>query len=248
LEVESVEELDFLELSWPLIVKPAREDASLGIDFDSVVRNLDEAKLAVSRILNRLLQPAILEQFIEGREIYVSLLGNQPCRALPLSEIQFGAAFSNKPKIVSYNAKWETDSPECVDSPSVSCVLDDALKTVLVDAAKRAFNALGARDYGRVDFRLSSEGQPFVIDINPNCDLHPDAGFSKAAKSAGMSYEDLALFLVQIALERHHAHSPPDTSRQRRTGQPTFTHRDVHSGGSAMRAGARRPRTHAKSS
>ncbi len=203
--VERLEDVASVALPYPLIVKPAREDASMGVDFDSVVE--DEAGLAraVEAVLRTFHQPALVEQFIRGREIYVPLLGNAPRHALPLTEILFGQAFENRPNIVSYRAKWEEDSPECQDSPAVPCHLDDTeLEARLVRTALEAFTALDCQDYGRVDLRVSPEGVPYVIDINPNCDLHPNAGFAKAAAAAGMDYPALAARLVEIALERTH--------------------------------------------
>lgn len=202
--VERAEDAASIELPFPLIVKPSREDASVGVDFDSVVSDRPALLRAVDRVLSTFHQAALVERFIPGREIYVPLLGNRPHQALPLTEIRFGQAFEHKPNIVSYKAKWEPSSPECIDSPSVACTLDAALQERLVRTAVAAFEALECRDYGRVDLRLSPEGEPYVIDINPNCDLHPSAGFAKAAASAGLDYRALAKRLVEVALERTH--------------------------------------------
>ncbi len=203
--VERLEDAMAVDLPYPLIVKPAREDASVGVDFDSVVHDRAGLARAAEEVLRTFQQPALVEQFITGREIYVPLLGNAPRRALPLTEILFGKAFENRPNIVSYKAKWEAESPECIDSPSVPCTLEDAaLEARLVRTAMDAFSALDCVDYGRVDLRVSPEGVPYVIDINPNCDLHPGAGFAKAAAHAGLDYRALALRLVEIALERTH--------------------------------------------
>ncbi|MHB8873215.1 MAG: D-alanine--D-alanine ligase family protein, partial [Myxococcaceae bacterium] len=114
--VESLDELAELELPFPLIVKPAREDASVGIDFSSVVSDREALARAVGQVLATFAQPALVERYIEGREIYVPLLGNTPRAALPLTEIRFGRAFEGKPRIVSYKAKWDAASPECIDS------------------------------------------------------------------------------------------------------------------------------------
>lgn len=201
------EEVDQVELGWPLIVKPSREDASVGIDFDSVVRDPKALRFAVERVLDNFHQPAVVEQFVEGREIYVPLLGNRPRRALPLTEIAFGAAFEGRPRIVSYRAKWDAESPECKDSVPTPAALEPKLHARVVETGLAAFAALECQDYGRVDLRVSPDGQPWVIDINPNCDLHPQAGFARAALAAGMNYPQLARRLVEIALERTHGNS-----------------------------------------
>lgn len=244
--VESMAELVGVSLPFPLIVKPSREDASVGIDFGSVVEDRAGLGRAVSKVLRGLRQPAVVERYIPGREIYVPLVGNRPRRALPLSEIHFGEAFAERPKIVSYRAKWEPDSAECLDSPSGPCTLAPEVEAKVIDTALAAFDALDCRDYGRVDLRLSAEGQPYVIDINPNCDLHPEAGFAKAAAQAGISYPDLALHLVEIALERTHG----NTSR-RAAGPPTARralgqNRNVLAARGGLRPRAHRPRAHAE--
>lgn len=245
--VERLEDAWTVDLPYPLIVKPAREDASVGVDFDSVVH--DRASLAriAEEVLRTFEQPALVEQFIPGREIYVPLLGNAPRRALPLTEIHFGKTFENRPNIVSYKAKWEADSPECRDSPSGLCVLgDEALEARLVRTAMDAFTALDCLDYGRVDLRVSPEGVPYVIDINPNCDLHPSAGFAKAAAAAGMDYPTLAARLVEIALERTHgnpSHRKKGPGTARRADQPN---RNVLTGRSAVRHRAGGSRAHAE--
>ncbi len=215
--VECAEDLVTVDLPFPLIVKPAREDASVGVTFDSVVNDRQALGRAVLEVLRTFQQPALVERFIAGREIYVPVLGNSPRRALPLSEIHFGQAFQDRPKIVSYAAKWLPESPECLDSPAGPCSLPPKLEEKVVAVAGRAFAALGCRDYGRVDLRVTPAGEPFVIDINPNCDLHPTAGFAKAAAAAGIDYPALAQRLVEIALERSHG-NPSD--RAPRPGAP----------------------------
>ncbi|MBU8896170.1 D-alanine--D-alanine ligase [Corallococcus sp. H22C18031201] len=204
--VRRLEDVLAVDLPWPLIVKPSREDASVGMDFDSVVQDRAALARACEAVLRTFHQPALVEQFIPGREVYVPLLGNHPRQSLPLTEIHFGDTFQDRPNIVSYRAKWEADSPEFRDSPTGPCQLDAVQEARCVQVALEAFAALECQDYGRVDLRVSPEGIPYVIDINPNCDLHPSAGFAKAAASAGMDYPALASRLVEIALERAHGH------------------------------------------
>ncbi|SEL76965.1 D-alanine--D-alanine ligase [Stigmatella aurantiaca] len=245
--VQRLEDVKAVDLPYPLIVKPAHEDASMGVDFDSVVHTPAELARAASAVLSTFHQPALVEQFIQGREIYVPLLGNAPRRALPLTEIHFGQAFENRPNIVSYKAKWETESPECRDSTSALCRLEDtALEERLIQTAVGAFSALDCQDYGRVDLRVSSDGVPYVIDINPNCDLHPGAGFAKAAAAAGIDYPALANRLVEIALERTHgnpSHRSKGPGTARRADPPN---RNVLAGRGPVRHRAGGPRAHAE--
>ncbi len=215
------------DLPLPAIVKPSREDASVGVDFDSVVHTREELARVVDKVVTAFAQPAIAEAYIEGREIYVPLLGNQPRTALPLSEIQFGRAFEGRPNIVSYRAKWESESDEWKDSPSVGCTLPPELEAKVVACAQSAFDALGCQDYGRVDLRLTQSGEPYVIDVNPNCDLHPAAGFAKAAGRAGMDYPELARRLVEIAFERIHGNPSHLSPGQGATSGAARQNRDV---------------------
>ncbi|MET0405980.1 MAG: ATP-grasp domain-containing protein [Cystobacter sp.] len=245
--VDRVEDLDHVTLPFPLIVKPTREDASVGITSASVVHDRAGLRLAVETVLNTLHQPALVEQFIAGREIYVPMLGNAPRRVLPLSEIRFGRFFDDRPNIVTYAAKWEAGSPDYANTASGPClVMDSELEQRLVKTAMEAFAALECRDYGRVDMRVTPEGVPYVIDINPNCDLHPEAGFAKAAASGGMDYRTLARQLVEIALERHHGHP---TARRKGPGAsrvPDSSNRNLLPGRAGLRDRARRSRASAE--
>lgn len=242
--IRSVGELISLSLPFPLIVKPAREDASVGIDFDAVVHDRAALGKAVSRVLRTFRQPALVERYIDGREIYVPLLGNHPRRALPLTEIQYGKAFDNKPRILTYKAKWDETSDECQDSAAKPAQLGAALERRCIETAMAAWSALDCRDYGRVDLRVDRDGQPFVIDINPNCDLHPQSGFAKAAAAAGIGYPDLAWHLIELAQERSHGNSAADNNRSPAARRASGPHRDVLAPRSGMRARAHRPRGH----
>ena len=236
--VQRREELKTLQLPFPLIVKPVREDASVGVELDSVVETPEALERVVGRVLRTFDQPALVERFIAGREIYVSLLGNSPRVALPLTEIHFGDAFKGRPNVLSYRAKWDEWSPECKDSPSGPCVLEPELHEKCVRVALAAFDALECRDYGRVDLRLSPEGEPYVIDINPNCDLSPDAGFAKAAATARWTYPALVRKLVEVALERTHADSAHRRVRSRGARRAAPANRNLLPGRSRLRARA----------
>ena len=239
--VSTLSEVASVQLPFPLIVKPVREDASAGVTFDSVVHDSAALREAVQLVLRTFHQPALVERFVAGREVYVSFLGNTPRVVLPLSEIHFGKAFEGRPRIVSYRAKWETASPECRDSPSGPCLLPPDVESKVVGAALAAFEALGCRDYGRVDLRLSAEGEPYVIDINPNCDLHPQAGYARAAAAAGMDYAALGSRLVDVALERTHGHPSHRASRPGSSRRAVGPNRELLARRGAVRARGHRP-------
>lgn len=194
-----------LELPFPLIVKPTREDASVGIHAGSVVRDRAALERAVRAVLVELRQPALVERFIDGREMYVSLLGNAPPRALPFHEIDFTGLPDELPRIVSYAGKWDTDSAEFIYTRPTRCRIEEPLRAAVERAARDAFDALGLADYARIDVRLAPDGTPYVIDVNPNCDLGESAGFARAAGYGGLDYPSLVEEVCLAALARHEA-------------------------------------------
>jgi D-alanine-D-alanine ligase len=204
--VNSVVECASLALSFPAIVKPAREDASVGISSASVVFNQADLEQRVAHVLETYRQPALAEEFIEGREVYVSVLGcvgGEP-QVFPFFEIDFSDLPADLPKIVSFEGKWVEDSVEYKGTKPVRCEgLSDETRALIAKTALTAFHAVGLRDYGRVDIRLSANGVPYVIDVNPNCDLSELAGgYSRAARAAGLTYRELILRIVSLALAR----------------------------------------------
>jgi D-alanine-D-alanine ligase len=193
-------------LEFPLIVKPVREDASVGISSASVVRDRKALDERVAYVLAHYRQPALVERYVDGREIYVSLLerpGQEP-QVFPFYEIDFSEMPAGVPRIVSFEGKWVQDSVEYRGTLPVRCEgLSPALRSRVAETARAAFDAIGLRDYARIDIRLAEGGTPYVIDVNPNCDLSDLAGgFSKAAKAGGLSYEDVILRLLELALSR----------------------------------------------
>jgi D-alanine-D-alanine ligase len=197
---------DPCDLEFPLIVKPVREDGSVGISRKSVVRDRAELESAVENVAMTLRQPCLVEQFIEGREFNVALLGHPTPRVLPLSEIDFGRLPADLPRIVSYEAKWSSGSIDDMGTvPMLHPTLQNAVAARVRRAAADAFRAVGVRDYGRVDVRLAANGVPYVIDVNPNCDLSPQAGISRAAAAVGIDYASLIALLVRYALRRKRA-------------------------------------------
>ena len=204
--VTSVSESAALQLPFPLIVKPAREDASVGISSASVVHDAQALEKRVASVLENYRQPVLVEEYIEGREIYVSVLErpDQDPQVFPFFEIDFSDMPEDRPKIVSFEGKWVEDSIEYKGTRPVRCEkMSPELRARVSKTALDAFRAIGLRDYARMDLRLSPDGVPYVIDVNPNCDLSDLAGgYSKAAKAAGLSYRDLILHIVGLALAR----------------------------------------------
>ena len=195
-----------LGVSFPAIVKPAREDASVGICSASVVADQQALEGRVAHVLEHYQQPALVEEFVDGREIYVSVLEQvgRELQVFPFFEIDFSDMPADRPNIVSFEGKWVEDSVEYKGTRPVRCEgLTPELRATIARTALAAFRAVGLRDYGRMDFRLSKDGIPYVIDVNPNCDLSDLAGgYSRAAKAAGLSYKDLILRIAELALAR----------------------------------------------
>lgn len=187
-------------LKFPVISKLVKEDASIGISENSVSCNKADLLTQLEFLVSSYGQNIILEEYIEGREFNVAVLGNHP---LPVSEISFNSLPDNLPKIVTYEGKWIADTVYYNNTvPRCPADIDINTKLLLEQTAIRAYHTLNCRDYARVDIRLSNDGVPFVIEVNPNPDISSDSGFNRAAKTAGMDYGILLNKIVNLALER----------------------------------------------
>ena len=190
-------------LDYPWFVKLAHEDASVGITQDNLVASPGALRQRARELMAEHRQGVLAERYVEGRELNVTLIGNPPeLEVLPLHEIDFAAMPAERPHIVSYAAKWDEGH---VDYAGTKPVPLRAASRELVDSventARAAWVALGLRDYGRIDLRVDAHG-PWVIDVNPNPDISPDAGVVRAARIAGMSYAQLIARSVDVAHRR----------------------------------------------
>lgn len=188
------------KLKFPVILKLLTEDASIGISEYSVVKNFKELKEHVDFLLSAYKQSIIAEEYIDGRELNVAILGN---RTLPISEIEFKGLPEGLPKIVTYDGKWIADSVYYENTkPKCPADLDARTKKRIEVIALQAFKALGCRDYARVDLRLDENGIPFVIEVNPNPDISSDSGFARAASADGLNHSELLFTITKFALSR----------------------------------------------
>jgi D-alanine-D-alanine ligase len=193
-------------LSFPLIVKPIAEDASIGIDRHCVVHSEAALNDRVSFVHDQFHQAALVEEFIEGRELNIALLAKSPTEfeALPISEIIFEGLPDSYPKILSYESKWLTRSDVYkATMPKCPADLEPALAERLRKIAVEAAICVGLKDYGRVDFRLrQGDNAIFVLEVNPNPDITFDSGFVRAAEATGRSHGDAVCEILERALER----------------------------------------------
>jgi D-alanine-D-alanine ligase len=188
----------------PGIVKLLHEDASIGMTSANVATSATELRARARELITEHRQPVIVERYVTGREVNVSVLGTgAAAMALPLHEINFAAMPQGSPHIVSYAAKWDEQHPEYLGTqPTRLRDVSPALRAAITQTALETYNVLGVRDFGRVDLRIDEHGVPWVIDVNPNCDVSPDAGFVRAAKAAGLGYPELLRTICELAFDR----------------------------------------------
>ena len=200
------------DLRFPLIVKPPQEDASLGITSKSVVRDVRELLGTMDSLQREFQSPVLVEEFVEGREFYVGVLGNADPQAFPVMELDFSAFPAERPKIASYEAKWgeggtggegETGAEFAGTKSVFPTDLSPELVQRMQAVSLEAFGALRLRDYGRVDLRVSVDEQIYVIEVNPNCYLERTGEFARAAAEAGIAHEALVGRIMELALARY---------------------------------------------
>lgn len=194
-------------LKFPLIVKPAHEDASVGINVDSVVNNKLELFKKIEFILKNYHQPALVEEYIHGRELNLAIIGNgSSIELLPISEIMFKFK-EDLPNIVSYKAKWVTDSDESQKTVGICPTeLSKEIEKHIKRLAMDAYNLTGCKDYARIDFRLQ-DNIPYILEVNPNPGINTDSGFVRSADVAGMSYDKLIHRILSEAMKRYNIKS-----------------------------------------
>ncbi len=198
------------DLQFPVIVKPKREDGSIGIEFNAVVGSIKEMMERIDAIHADLDSPVLIEEYIEGRELYVSVLGNDPPEALPVVELNLSDLPAGTPRIAGTEVKWERGTAAYQKTKlRIPSDLPEATLTELQEVAVTAFRALEIRDYGRVDFRLAADGTVFALEVNPNPWLHSTAEFALAARESGRELPDLIEEIVDLAVTRYRGRTLP---------------------------------------
>ena len=188
---------------FPAIVKPALEHCSIGVTPESVVLTVQELHERVAYVIDAFREPALVEEFIDGRELHVSLLGNGEVRMLPPAEMDFSAFADVRDRLCSFDSKFKPGSRHYEQIQlRLPASLDAETLDRVEQAARRAYRALHCRDYARLDLRLRN-GVPYILDVNPNADITSSTSTALAAQLAGFSHAELVSHLVSLAALRH---------------------------------------------
>src|SRR5512145_252766 len=190
-------------LAYPLFIKPAEEEASYGISLDSFVENDEAFEERVRFIHERMNQAALAEEFIEGREIYVSLLGNDRLRVFPFREVIFTEVPEGQPKFSTFKAKWDDAYRKRWGIQNVFAEsFPNGTGQRIGKMCKAVYRALRIRGYGRIDLRVTPDGEIVILEANPNPNLDRDDEFAQSAMKAGFTYERMIQRIVRLALSR----------------------------------------------
>lgn len=190
-------------LRYPLIVKPASEDASLGVEAGSVVYDYGQLVSRVNRIFESFEPPILVEEFIPGKELHVSVLGNDRPQVLPIIEFDFTDLPEDHPAIITYDVKWNPlDKAYHRVHAICPAQLPEKVEETVRDQALQAFHATFCRDYARIDMRLTESDTPCVLEVNPNPDLTESVSFMQSAERAGLSFPQTLGKIVEFALAR----------------------------------------------
>jgi len=191
------------KMHFPLFVKPLRGDTSLGIEGSSMVTEYSKMVERINFIHNELKEQALVEEYIEGREFYVGILGNDPPAVLPVMELDFSSLPDGAPKVFARNYKDETDPNYHFVNVIVATDLNPETRARISMAGKEAAYALKVRDYARVDVRLSPDGTPVVVEVNANPYLERTSAFPLAALQSGLGFTGLIGEIVNAAWKRY---------------------------------------------
>lgn len=198
------------ELQYPLIVKPSREDASSGVDKESVVYTYRSLAKRLRTVFKEYAPPILVEEYIEGRELHVSILGNDPPKMLPVIEFDFSELPEGYPRIITYEAKWNplNEAFHRIHTVCPALLTKAQLKKV-EQASMAAYRILGCRDYARLDLRLGKRNQVYVLEVNPNPDLTEGVSFMDSAEKAGMTFSQTLSRIVEFAYQRKARQTKP---------------------------------------
>ena len=184
-------------------------DASIGIDAKAVVANEKDALKRVAHIHEKIGDSALVEEYVEGREFHVGVIGNRDPVALPAIEIDFSGLPDGMPHVLDRAAKWEPGTAMFEGTKAFVPELPDDLRARIQKTAVEAYRALRVRDYGRVDLRVTPTHDVYVIEVNPSCYLEQSSELAMAARAAGIEYPVLVQQIVEHAMSRVRARPQP---------------------------------------
>lgn len=188
-------------LHFPLIVKSLTYESSTGISQASVVENEDQLNRRVQFIHDTIMTPAIVEEFIDGRELYVGVMGNDRLQVFPVWEMSFSKMPENSWRIATERVKWSVKYQKKHGIETAEAGLPDEVAARVHHLAKRVYRALDLSGYARVDLRMKADGQLFVIEANPNPQLAQGEDFAESARRAGVSYAKLIERIISLGLQ-----------------------------------------------
>ena len=190
-------------IQYPLVVKPALEDSSEGISNASLVSNVAELQERTRYMHERWEQPAIAEEYIEGRELYVSIMGNKRLTVLPPRECSFESDGDAGPQLATYRVKWNEQYRKKWNIKFGFAELDHATAKNIGHVCKKVYRVLQLRDYGRIDLRLTHDNKVVILEANPNPDLAYGEEVAESAEKSGLTYEQLIDRIINLALRRY---------------------------------------------
>jgi D-alanine-D-alanine ligase len=190
-------------MNFPVVVKPVYEDGSDGISNASLVKDLAELQDRVRHVHSNWQQPAIAEEYVDGRELYVSVIGNNKLLVLPPRELFFSKNGSNGPVLATYRVKWDEEYQKKWDIKFGDAELDPRVFDSITRVCKKVFRLMRMRDYGRIDMRLTPDNRIVILEANPNPNVGYGDEVAEAAERAGISYENLINRILKSAVRRH---------------------------------------------
>jgi D-alanine-D-alanine ligase len=195
-ELQKPEEAATVQLKYPLIAKLRHEGCSKGLTIASLVKNTEELELQVERLTRTYQQPALIEEFIEGREFTVGIIGNDPPEAQPIVQIEFDGQLEHEQLFYTF---------EQIQSANYVCPapIEEALEQRLASLALQTYTAVGCRDFGRVDFRVDAKGTAYVLELNPLPSLSTEDAFWYFARARGTSFQEIVNQILDSALVRY---------------------------------------------
>lgn len=204
------------DLRFPVFIKPLNLEASEGISQLSFAETKKDALERIRYLHDRFETDVIVEEYIEGRELYVGVIGNERLSGLPARELFFREVADGEPKFASFKAKWDDDYRKKWGIRTGSAQLTEEIATRLEATCKKIFRVLGLSGYGRIDLRLTASGEIFCIEANPNPSIEKDGDFALSAIKSGMTYDELIQKIINLALTPESAEAPRTGSRRKK--------------------------------